>query len=153
MWRHPQPPRNVSECEEERMADETSQRARAARQRGGAIGRRGEDLAAAWLQRNGYTILERNWRRPCGELDLIAERDGEIVGVEVKTRSSVAMGEPEEAVTRAKQRKLLLTIQTYLMEAGDEQRPYRLDVLAVRLTPGGAHLETRHYPAAISVEE
>lgn len=135
------------------MPDESNQQARAARQRGGAIGKRGEDLAAAWLQRHGYTILERNWRRPCGELDVIAERDGELIGVEVKTRSSVAMGEPEEAVTSAKQRKLLLTMQTYLMEAGAEQRPYRLDVLAVRLAPNGGHLETRHYPAAISPEE
>lgn len=135
------------------MASDPAQRAAAARRRGGAIGKRGEDLAAAWLEQRGYTILERNWRRPCGELDLIAEREGEIVGVEVKTRTGVAMGEPEEAVTRSKQRKLMLTIQTYLMESGAEQRPYRLDVLAVRLTPSGAHLETRHYPAAFALEE
>ena len=135
------------------MGSEPEQRAAAARRRGGAIGRRGEDLAAAWLEQRGYTILERNWRRPCGELDLIAERDGEIVGVEVKTRTGNAMGEPEEAVTRSKQRKLMLTIQTYLMEAGAEQRPYRLDVLAVRLAPNGAYLETRHYPAAFALEE
>lgn len=122
------------------------------RRRGAAIGRRGEELAAAWLERHGYMILERNWRRPCGELDLIAECAGEIIGVEVKTRTSAAMGEPEEAVTLAKQRKLLLTLQTYLMETGAEQRPYRLDVLAVRLTPTGAHVETRHYPAAIAPE-
>ena len=121
--------------------------------RSGAIGKRGEDLAAAWLQRAGYHILARNWRRPCGELDLIVERDGEIIGVEVKTRTSAAMGEPEEAVTRSKQRKLLLTMQTYLMETGAEQRPYRLDVLAVRLAPDGAHRETRHYPGAIQPEE
>ncbi len=135
------------------MASDPGQRAAAARRRGGAIGKRGEDLAATWLEQRGYTILERNWRRPCGELDLIAEREGEIVGVEVKTRTGAAMGEPEEAVTRSKQRKLMLTIQTYLMESGAEQRPYRLDVLAVRLTPGGAHLETRHYPAAFALDE
>jgi putative endonuclease len=135
------------------MTHDAPSDATAARRRGGAIGKRGEDLAATWLQRNGYTILERNWRRPCGELDLIAEREGELIGVEVKTRTSVLMGEPEEAVTHAKQRKLLLTMQTYLMEMGAEQRPYRLDVLAVRLAPGGAHIETRHYPAAISPEE
>ena len=63
------------------------------------------------------------------------------------------MGEPEEAVTSAKQRKLLLTMQTYLMETGAEQRPYRLDVLAVRLASNGAHLETRHYPGAIQPDE
>ena len=135
------------------MADGISRPAAASRTRSGAIGKRGEDLAAAWLQREGYAILARNWHCAYGELDLIAEREGEIIGVEVKTRTSDAMGAPEEAVTRAKQRKLLLTIQSYLMETGAEQRPYRLDVLAVRLSPRGAHLETRHYPAAIQPEE
>lgn len=135
------------------MANTTDQRAAAARRRGGAIGRRGEDLAIAWLQRESYSILERNWRCPYGELDVIAERDGVIIGVEVKTRTSATMGEPEEAVTPAKQRKLLLTVQTYLMEMGAEQRPYQLDVIAVRLAPGGAHLETRHYAAAIMLDE
>ena len=135
------------------MASEAEQRAKAARRRSGAIGRHGEDLACAWLQREGYTILERNWRRPCGELDIIAERAGVVIGVEVKTRTSATVGEPEEAVTRSKQRKLLLTLQTFLMENGAEQRPYQLDVIAVRLAPGGAHLETRHYAAAIALEE
>lgn len=134
------------------MADDAQQRARARNRRSAALGRRGEDLAVAWLERAGYAIRERNWRRRCGELDIIAERDGLVVGVEVKTRASDAMGAPEEAITPAKQRKLLLTIQTYLMESGEEQRPFQLDVIAVRLTPSGAHLETRHYPAAIMLD-
>ena len=134
------------------MADDARQRAQARNRHSSALGRRGEELAVAWLERAGYTILERNWRRRCGELDIIAERGGLVVGVEVKTRASDAMGAPEEAVTLAKQRKLLLTMQTYLMEAGDEQRPFQLDVNAVRLTPTGAHLETRHYPAAIMLD-
>ncbi len=134
------------------MADDAQQRAQARNRRSAALGRRGEDLAVAWLERAGYAILERNWRRRCGELDIIAERDGLVVGVEVKTRASDAMGAPEEAVTLAKQRKLLLSSQTYLMEAGEEQRPFQLDVIAVRLAPSGAHLETRHYPAAIMLD-
>jgi putative endonuclease len=145
--------RNVSDGEEERMANDATRAAAATNARSSAIGKRGEDLAAAWLQHAGYAILARNWHCAYGELDLIVERDGEIVGVEVKTRTSDAMGAPEEAVTRAKQRKLLLTMQSYLMELGAEQRPYRLDVLAVRLAHNGAHLETRHYPAAIQPEE
>lgn len=136
------------------MANEAErQRAKAARRRSGAIGRHGEDLACAWLQREGYLIRERNWHCPYGELDIIVEHGGVIIGVEVKTRSSASVGEPEEAVTPSKQRKLILTLQTYLMEQGDEQRPYQLDVIAVRLAPGGAHLETRHYAAAIALEE
>lgn len=121
----------------------------ATRRWGAAIGKRGEDAAAEWLQREGYAILERNWRRPCGELDLIAEHAGEIVGVEVKTRTNPALGEPEEAITPSKQRKLILTLQTYLMEHDEEQRPYRLDVIAVRLVDDGA-LVIRHYPSAIA---
>lgn len=135
------------------MVGEPEQRAKARNRRSGALGKHGEDLAVAWLQQAGYTIRERNWRCPYGELDVIAERDGAIVGVEVKTRTSAAMGEPEEAVTLAKQRKLLLTMQSYLMERSEEQRPYQLDVIAVRLTPDGAHLETRHYPSAIMLTE
>lgn len=134
------------------MADDARQRAQARNRHSSALGRRGEDLAVAWLERAGYVILERNWRRRCGELDIIAEREGLVVGVEVKTRASDAMGTPEEAVTLAKQRKLLLTMQTYLMEAGEEQRPFQLDVIAVRLASSGAHLETRHYPAAIMLD-
>ncbi|MFI5277668.1 MAG: YraN family protein [Ktedonobacterales bacterium] len=134
------------------MADDARQRGQARNRRSSALGRRGEDLAVAWLERAGYVILERNWRRRCGELDIIAEREGQVVGIEVKTRASDAMGTPEEAVTLAKQRKLLLTMQTYLMEAGEEQRPFQLDVIAVRLASSGAHLETRHYPAAIMLD-
>ncbi|HEY7851045.1 MAG TPA: YraN family protein, partial [Ktedonobacterales bacterium] len=67
------------------MASEAEQHAKAARRRSGAIGRHGEDLACLWLQQEGYTILERNWRRLCGELDIIAEREGVVIGVEVKT--------------------------------------------------------------------
>ncbi len=132
----------------------TDAESRAASQhRSAAIGKRGEELAAGWLELHGYTVVARNWRRPCGELDLIAEQGDEVVGVEVKTRTGGAMGAPEEAVTPAKQRKLLLTLQTYLMELGAEQRPYRIDVIAVRLTPSGVHLETRHYPAALTLAD
>lgn len=135
------------------MAGDPREHARARNRRSGVLGARGEELAVTWLQRAGYAILARNWRCPYGELDVVAERDGVIIGVEVKTRTSPAMGEPEEAVTAAKQRKLVLTIQSYLMEMGAEQRPYQLDVIAVRLTPTGAHVETRHYPASIALAE
>lgn len=131
------------------MADE---QARHTARRGAATGKRGEDLAAQWLTERGFTVLARNWRRPCGELDLIVERGDEIIGVEVKTRTGDAMGAPEEAVTLSKQRKLLLTLQTYLMETGAEQRPYRIDALAIQLSHAGAPLAIRHYPAITTTE-
>ncbi|HEX9038117.1 MAG TPA: YraN family protein [Ktedonobacterales bacterium] len=116
------------------------------------IGQRGENIAASWLTGQGYRVIEWNWRRPCGELDLIAECDGEIIGVEVKTRRGDAMGAPEEAVTPAKQRKLVATIQTYLMERDAEQTPYRIDVIAVRLDLSGRWLATMHYPSAVALD-
>lgn len=118
----------------------------------GATGRRGENIAASWLTSRGYRIIERNWRRPCGELDLIAERDGEVIAVEVKTRRGDAMGAPEEAITPAKSRKLIATLQTYLMERGDEQARCRIDVIAVRLDHTGRWLEIVQYPNAVSLD-
>lgn len=118
----------------------------------GQTGKRGENIAASWLTAQGYRIVARNWRRPCGELDLIAERDGEVVAVEVKTRRGDAMGAPEEAVTPVKRRKLIATLQTYLMERGDEQAPCRIDVIAVRLDGSGRWLETVHYPSAVALD-
>ncbi len=119
----------------------------------GQTGQRGENIAASWLTSHGYRVIERNWRRPCGELDLIAERGSEVIGVEVKTRRGDAMGAPEEAITPAKRRKLIATLQTYLMERGAEQAAYRIDVIAVRLDRAGRWLETVHYPSAIALDE
>ena len=63
------------------------------------LGKRGEELAAAFLESEGYTILDRNWRCPQGEIDLVALDGVDTVFVEVKTRSSVAFGHPLEAIT------------------------------------------------------
>lgn len=119
----------------------------------GQTGRRGENIAASWLTSHDYRVVERNWRRPCGELDLIAERDGEVIAIEVKTRRGDAMGAPEEAITPAKRRKLIATLQTYLMERGAEQAACRIDVIAVRLDGAGRWLETVHYPSAVTLDE
>ena len=66
------------------------------------IGKAGERLAEAYLVKNGYTILHRNWRCDHEEVDLIATRENMIHFVEVKYRSSNYMGHPEEAVNRKK---------------------------------------------------
>lgn len=118
-----------------------------------AVGQRGEETAAQWLTQRGYQILARNWRCPAAELDIVAERDGEIIAVEVKTRASDRLGAPEEAITAAKQRKLVEAVQTYLLEMGAEERPYRIDVIAIRLGLAGAPDDIRHYPSAVSLDE
>ena len=72
------------------------------------LGVRAEDATARWYREAGYDIVARNWRCPIGEIDLVAMTPDRSVAVvcEVKTRSSVAFGWPEEAVTPAKQRRL-----------------------------------------------
>lgn len=100
-------------------------------------GRRGEALAEQALRAHGYEIIERNWRCPVGEIDLVA-RDGEvIVFVEVKLRGSDAFGTPEEAVTEAKQTRLLQAGAAYLAEHGLDDVPCRIDVVAIELAPSG----------------
>ncbi|MEL5990317.1 YraN family protein [Microbacterium phosphatis] len=62
------------------------------------LGRAGEERATAYLRQRGYEILERNWRCPAGEIDIVAARDGRIAAVEVKTRTSLAYGHPLSAI-------------------------------------------------------
>lgn len=101
-----------------------------------ALGRLGEELAARALAKQGYRIRERNWRCPAGELDIVAEDGGVLAFVEVKARRGRGFGMPEEAVTPAKQAKLIELAVTYVQESewlGD----WRIDVVAVELTPDG----------------
>ena len=103
---------------------------------GKALGRLGENLAARALAARGYCIRERNWRCPTGEMDIVAE-DGDVLAfVEVKTRRGRAFGTPEESITPAKRARLIELAARYVQErewAGD----WRIDVVAVELTPGG----------------
>jgi putative endonuclease len=97
------------------------------------LGRWGEDLAAQHLEAAGLQVLARNWRCRDGELDAVArEPDGTLVFVEVKTRSATGFGEPAEAVSRSKARRLRLLACRWL----SEHRPpgggdLRFDVVAV----------------------
>ncbi len=79
-------------------------------------GKIGEDAAAKYLKKKGYTILERNFRKRFGELDIIAQKENKIVFAEVKTRSSTAFGMPSEYVNLKKQQKIIKTAQSYLSE-------------------------------------
>lgn len=120
----------------------------------GDLGRAGERLVTSWLEAHGLRVLARNWRCPYGEIDVIAEEAGELVFVEVKTRRGTALGAPEEAITPRKRRHLIAAAQSYIAELdADEERPYRIDVVAVQLAPSGKLLDIRHYPSAVALEE
>ena len=90
-----------------------------------ALGALGERLASEHLEKQGYRILERNFRCRLGEIDLIARRGNELVFTEVKLRKDASHGEAREFVTAAKQRKLLLTAEYYL-----SARPWAQDLQA-----------------------
>lgn len=70
------------------------------------LGRAGEERAALYLSTHRYQILDRNWRCSQGEIDIVAERDGTICIVEVKTRRSLAYGHPFDAVDERKRERL-----------------------------------------------
>jgi putative endonuclease len=94
------------------------------------LGKEGEDRAAQFLTKQGYRILERNYRTPGGEIDLIALHRGEVVFVEVKTRTSDAFGAPELAVTVQKQRRMIKAALGYI-KRGSFTVPCRFDVVAI----------------------
>lgn len=102
-----------------------------------ALGTLGETLAARELERRGYRIVERNWRCPIGEIDIVAEKDGQLVIVEVRTRRGDERGTPQESITPAKQARLIELALTYVQEREPDDRDWRIDVVAVELSPRG----------------
>ena len=102
------------------------------------LGGWGEELAARFLEERGWQILARNWRCRYGEVDLIASDGRYLAFVEVKLRNSDRYGQPMEAVTAAKQRRLLTAAQLYLAEHPTALQP-RFDVAQV-FAPGGMEL-------------
>jgi putative endonuclease len=95
------------------------------------LGKIGEDLAACELERRGYAITARRYRTRCGEIDIVAERDGVLVFVEVKARVDAEFGTAAEAVTPWKQRRLTRMAKDYLTREHIVDRPCRFDVVTV----------------------
>lgn len=108
------------------------------------IGDRGEDAAAAYLEATGYRILDRNYRYERAEVDLVCydpgaeDERGEIVFVEVKTRTGMGFGAPEEAVTDEKQAHVVHAAKAYLYERQLEGAPVRFDVVSILLNQDNA---------------
>ena len=107
------------------------------------LGRRGEDLAVAFLERAGYEILARNWRTATGEVDIVVRQDAITAIVEVKTRSSVGSGHPFEAVTYRKLQRLRALASEWSAANGRGSRVLRIDVVGV-VAPAGAPAVVEH---------
>jgi putative endonuclease len=102
-----------------------------ARQR---LGQRGETLACDELERRGYTIVERRFRTRFGEIDVIADDQGTLVFVEVKTKTDSTFSDPVESVTRDKQRRLVSMAEQYVAYQQNDQMPCRFDVVTVDIS-------------------
>ena len=101
-----------------------------------SLGKRGEDLACAELQRRGYAILERRYRTRAGEIDIVARHRGCVVFVEVKARASDNFGAPAEAVDARKQRRIAQMAVDFLSRRRLHDQPCRFDVVAVSFARG-----------------
>lgn len=107
------------------------------------LGRRGEAIAERHLVAAGMSIVDRNWRCPQGEIDLVARDGDELVFVEVKTRSSVAFGHPLEAITAVKLARLRRLAAAWCeAHPGDHDR-IRIDAVAV-IAPIAGPVELEH---------
>lgn len=113
------------------------------------LGKLGEDLAAQRLAARGYVVRERNWRCTEGELDIVAEKDGVLVLVEVRTRRGDRFGTPEESITPTKRAKLLEVAQAYLDEHNAADRDWRIDVVAIEIGARGEVARFEHIENAI----
>lgn len=117
------------------------------------VGEQGEALAAAYLQEQGYHLVERNARTPYGELDLVMQQvqpTAVTVFVEVKTRRSTRFGWPEASITTSKRQHLLAAAQAYLQAHPQLAGDWRIDVIAVLWPRQGAVVEVTHFENAIT---
>ncbi len=99
------------------------------------VGKQGEEKATRLLRKRGYKILARNYRCRHGEIDIVAFEHGEIVFVEVKSRSGDEKGSGLDAVTEHKQRRFARVAAQFLAEKNLSERPCRFDVVAIAATP------------------
>lgn len=113
------------------------------------LGAVGEEAAARYLRKLGAKILERNFRSPVGEIDIIARLKQVLLFVEVKTRSSGSFGSPAEAVGCRKQGQIIRTAQWYLQQGNGKNLQPRFDVVSVLLKD--ETLEIEHFPSAFEL--
>ena len=95
------------------------------------FGEKGEEIAVRHLKKEGYKIIETNYRTKLGEIDIIAQDKDTIVFAEVKTRRSVQFGNPKQAVTIQKQKKISMVALCYLKATGQSAARARFDVVGV----------------------
>jgi putative endonuclease len=95
------------------------------------LGRQGEEAAVEFLKSHGYKIVQRNYKNKLGEMDIVAKDGKTLCFIEVKTRTNLNFGYPQEAVTRQKQKKLNRVALSYLKQYNLLNFPARFDIASV----------------------
>jgi putative endonuclease len=114
-----------------------------------ALGDFAERLAVQHLEAKGYRVIERNYRRREGEIDIIARLGDVLAFVEVRCRRGNLMGTAIESLSRAKQRRLVSLAEAYEPGEGASMAQRRIDVVAVDLAPDGRLLSLSHVEGAV----
>jgi len=109
------------------------------------VGDKGETLAEKYLRKKGYKILERNFQSYFGEIDIIAQDKGQIVFVEVKTKTGTGFGLPEEEFGFLKQKRLFRAIQSWIWKNKLKNENWRVDLIVINLSKDLKNSEIRHY--------
>ena len=111
-----------------------------------SIGKKGEEMAAAFLMNKGFDIVSRNYRHKKAEIDIIARKEDWLIFFEVKTRSSAAFGEPEAFVDNKKARMIFSAAEEFIF-TNNWQGHVRFDVISVKL---GKETVIEHFEDAIN---
>ncbi len=111
------------------------------------LGKIGEEIAANYLTRQGYKIIERNFECKQGEIDIIAIHKKELVFIEVKTRSNMFYGQASEAVNKFKKKHLINSIKYYIYKRNLEDEYIRIDIIEVYIN--GENIKINHIKQAI----
>jgi putative endonuclease len=101
------------------------------------IGKLGEKIAAGFLRKKGYRIRETNFRCREGEIDIVAQQKDCLVFVEVRTKSNLDFGIPEESITQSKKERLLSSALSYISSHENVPPLQRIDVVAVEIDDTG----------------
>jgi putative endonuclease len=114
-----------------------------------SVGDLGESIAGNLLKKKGYKIVQRNYRCKHGEIDIVAEIKRTLVFVEVRTKSSLEFGTPEESVTAGKKKKIVSSVFDYLNDHKCLSRIWRIDFIGIELSGDGSIKRVNHIENAI----
>jgi len=107
----------------------------------------GENIAASWLEDQGYTVLDRNYAFERAEVDIVAYNKKEIIFIEVKMRSNLDYGQPEDAVDEEKKKSIYKAAEAWMYERKMEGSPVRFDIISI-LKEKGKKAKIKHYENA-----